>query len=65
MHAWTSEAIHINPYTCIDVKADCGEVVVGQVDAASLHNVHMPIDIAEALGHAILKACMHARQTKR
>lgn len=57
---WSSEALHLNPYTCIDVKADEAGVTLGQVDAVSLHNIHLTPDQCRTLACYLIDGAEHA-----
>ena len=59
MHTWTSAPLHLNPYTCVDVKADSKGVTLGQVDGVSLHNLHLTAEQTMELAEALTQGAAH------
>lgn len=62
---WTSEGLHLNTDTCVDVKAtQTGAVVLGQLGETWLHDLHLTPEQAEAIAHALLEGAQKAREAK-
>lgn len=59
---WTSNAFQINADTCVDVKADDQVVVLGQLGAVWLHNLHLTPSEADDIGDALKIAASKSRE---
>ena len=61
---WSSEAIHVNDDTCVDIKASAKAVVLGQVGKAWFHDLHISPELAKRIAKALVTGaseCLKAR----
>lgn len=58
---WSSEGLHLNADTCVDVKAGGESVVLGQLGDAWLHDLHLTPAQADSIAYALLEGAQRAR----
>lgn len=58
---WTSQAMHITPATCVDIKVASGTVILGQLGDTWLHDLHLTPEEADSIAYALLEGAQQAR----
>lgn len=53
---WSSEGLHVNDDTCVDVRATNAAIVLGQLGKAWLHDLHLSSDSARWLAEQLIHA---------